>query len=220
MLNAVLHPNLSSLNYYFLDISTTIHFKKLLIPLYTHHHQLLLLTQGSCFPCLLFCQERCLDLITQQRKIKEKIRLIGEMGQMSIHFLGTNSSLPSQIPGHAKVKAGALPWAPLVDGVDSLEVWERCPRALPSDTWSSTWRRCLQLAHTQQTISRAIAEPWLWRGAAETCPGTCQVPGMPSLSCPTSLPQSSSPLWVTLFAPASHSPPTHPRGVLGTCCPS
>lgn len=42
---------------------------------------------------------------------------------MSIQtFLGTHGALPSQIPGHAKVKAGALPWALLIDGVDSLEV--------------------------------------------------------------------------------------------------
>lgn len=84
MLNAVLHPNLSSLNDYFFDISTFTHFFKLVIPSYTHHHQLLLLTQGSCFPCLLFRQERCLDPITRQRKNKEKIRLTGEMGEMSI----------------------------------------------------------------------------------------------------------------------------------------
>lgn len=68
-------------------------------------------------------QERCLDPITRQRKNKEKIRLIGEMGEMSVQpFLGTDSALPPQVPGRAKVKAGALPWAPLVDGVDSLEV--------------------------------------------------------------------------------------------------
>lgn len=114
-----IHKNQSILK----QMCTLSHFLTLLTPLYTHHRQLLPLTQGSCFPCLLFSQERCLDPITWQRKNKEKIRLIGEMGEMSVQpFLGTDSALPPQVPGRAKVKAGALPWAPLVDGVDSLEV--------------------------------------------------------------------------------------------------
>lgn len=60
---------------YFLDFGTFIHSSKLLIPSYTHHWQLLPLTRGSCFPCLLFHQERCLDLITRQGKNKEKIEI-------------------------------------------------------------------------------------------------------------------------------------------------
>lgn len=71
MLYTVLHPNLSSWNDYFLGIGTFIHFLKLLIPSYPHHHQLLPLTQVSWFSCLLLSQERCLDPITRQRKNKE-----------------------------------------------------------------------------------------------------------------------------------------------------
>lgn len=79
-----------------------------------------------------------------------------------------------------------------------------------------------QLAEpSPQTISRAIAEPWLRRGAARTCPGTCRAqPGARDAITPQfHLPARVITLWVTLFAPASNSPPTHALGVLGTRCP-